>query len=71
MKYKDLNAKQREYLAGRCRHNMIRETCGACNKFEYTEGYKFPLEFEDETTGKKKRVFIRGTRQCVDYKTWR
>jgi hypothetical protein len=72
MKYKDLNAKQRAYLAGRCKHNMIREFCATCNKFEYLDDIKFPMFKVDEDTGLKKlKGFGRTTVKRVGYKTWR
>lgn len=71
MKIKDMNEKQKAFMAARCKHNMIREFCGVCNKYEWFEDVNFPM-FEKQDDGTKKlKSFGKTQVKRIGYKSWR
>ena len=59
-------------LRQRCRHNMIVEYCGVCQKVEYLHEYGFPVDKKDKETGKKiGTYFLKGKTKHVKYRSYR
>ena len=46
-------------LESRCKHNMILEYCGVCQRVNYKKEISFPIEIIDKDTGKPKTIFMR------------
>lgn len=54
----------------RCKHGMIEETCGVCQKIEWHKPVKFPVEKTDED-GNTERIFIRTVSKQTRYRRFR
>jgi hypothetical protein len=55
----------------RCKHGMIYEYCGHCQRVEVPREYKFPVECHNDETGEDYTAWIGGVTTDVHYHTYR
>jgi len=53
------NPEAKKALESRCKHGMILEYCGVCQRVNYTKTVRFPIEVKDKDTGKDITIMMR------------